>query len=194
MARKKGTFTSRTKARKRAADVVFEANQRRMDRSPQALRELLAERQLVTTAETELPAYAVEIVEGVADNLGRLDQLISRRAKVPSLDRLPGVDLAIMRVAVWEMIANAEDVDPIVAISEAVAIAKSISTDRSPAFVNAVLDAVRADIRDEPDGGNNSDDQVEFPAAVVPSGGAQLKYSELESESEDYLDELLGEY
>lgn len=139
-------FTSRTKARKRAADVVFEADQRGMGRNPDVLRDLLRERRVITAALTPLPEYSIEIVEGVADNLKKIDSLLTAHAKVAGLDRLAAVDLAVMRVAVWEMIANSEDVPPIIAIDEAISIVKSISTDSSPNFVNAVLDAIRRDI------------------------------------------------
>ena len=139
-------FTSRTKARKRAADVVFEADQRGMGRDPEALRDLLRERRVITAAQTPLPEYSVQIIAGVADNLRRIDDLIEAHARVPGLDRVAAVDLAVMRVAVWEMLANSDDVSPIVAIDEAISIVRSISTDASPRFVNAVLDAIRKDI------------------------------------------------
>ena len=139
-------FTSRTKARKRAADVVFEADQRGMGRDPEVLRDLLRERRVITAAQTPLPEYSVQIVAGVADSLRRIDDLIEAHARVPGLDRVAAVDLAVMRVAVWEMLANSDDVSPIVAIDEAISIVRSISTDASPRFVNAVLDAIRKDI------------------------------------------------
>ena len=139
-------FTSRTKARKRAADVVFEADQRGMGRDPEALRDLLRERRVITAAQTPLPEYSIQIIAGVADNLRRIDDLIEAHARVPGLDRVAAVDLAVMRVAVWEMLANSDDVSPIVAIDEAISIVRSISTDASPRFVNAVLDAIRKDI------------------------------------------------
>ncbi len=106
---------------------------------------LLAERRLLTAAQTPLPEYSQTIVAGIADNLQHIDNAIQRHSKIKDLDRLPSADLAVLRVAVWEMIFNSEDLDPIIAIDEAVAIVKSISTDRSPAFVNAVLDAIRKD-------------------------------------------------
>ena len=139
-------FTSRTKARKRAADVVFEADQRGMGRDPEALRDLLRERRVITAAQTPLPEYSIQIIAGVADSLRRIDDLIEAHARVPGLDRVAAVDLAVMRVAVWEMLANSVDVSPIVAIDEAISIVRSISTDASPRFVNAVLDAIRKDI------------------------------------------------
>lgn len=139
-------FTSRTKARKRAADVVFEADQRGMGRDPQVLFDLLRERKVLTAALTPLPEYSVQIIDGVARHLRRIDGLISTHAKVSGLDRIPAVDLAVLRVAVWEMLENSQDVPPLVAIDEAISIVKSISTDASPGFVNAVLDAVRREV------------------------------------------------
>lgn len=142
----KHQFTSRTKARKRAADVVFEADQRGMGSNPEVLRDLLRERKVITAALTPLPDYSIRIIEGVAQELRRIDTLIDDHADVAGLDRIPAVDLAVMRVAVWEMLANQEDVPAVIAIDEAISIVKSISTDASPNFVNAVLDAVRKEI------------------------------------------------
>ena len=139
-------FTSRTKARKRAADVVYEADQRGMGSNPDVLRDLLRERRVITAAQTPLPEYSIQIIAGVADSLRRIDDLIEAHARVPGLDRVAAVDLAVMRVAVWEMLANSDDVSPIVALDEAISIVRSISTDASPRFVNAVLDAIRKDI------------------------------------------------
>ena len=142
---RKHAFTSRTKARKRAVDVVFEADQRGMGRNPDILRDLLRERKVVTAAQTPLPEYSVTIIAGVADNLSRIDRLISAHAK-DGIDRIAAVDLATMRVATWEILENNADVPAIIAIDEAISIVKSISTDASPAFVNAVLDAIRKDV------------------------------------------------
>ena len=142
---KQHRFTSRTKARKRAADVVFEADQRGMGSNPDVLRDLLRERRVITAAQTPLPEFSIQIIAGVADNLRRIDSLISAHARVPGLDRIAAVDLAVMRVAVWEMLEN-DEVSPIIVIDEAISIVRSISTDTSPSFVNAVLDAIRKDI------------------------------------------------
>ena len=142
---KQHRFTSRTKARKRAADVVFEADQRGMGSNPDVLRDLLRERRVITAAQTPLPEFSIRIIAGVADNLRRIDSLISAHARVPGLDRIAAVDLAVMRVAVWEMLEN-DEVSPIIVIDEAISIVRSISTDASPRFVNAVLDAIRKNI------------------------------------------------
>lgn len=178
MNKKAKGFTARTKARKRAIDVLFEADQRNLDKSAYQLRDLLAQRQEVTAAQTPLPVYSRQIVEGVAENLSTIDALIDRYADVDRLDRVPAVDLAAMRVAIWEMLGN-PDMDPIVAIDEAVSIVKSISTDKSPAFVNAILDNIR---KNEATWGNSSS----------LSGASDVK-SEIAAD-EDEWDELLGEY
>lgn len=165
-------FTSRTKARKRAADVVFEADQRGMGRDPEVLRDLLRERRVITAAQTPLPEYSVQIIAGVADSLRRIDDLIEAHARVPGLDRVAAVDLAVMRVAVWEMLANSDDVSPIVAIDEAISIVRSISTDASPRFVNAVLDAIRKDIASSWARRGGDDGDFDEAGAVRADGAA----------------------
>ncbi|WP_099332244.1 transcription antitermination factor NusB [Actinomyces minihominis] len=146
MAHERGRFTSRTKARKRAAEVLFEADQRGIISSQVDLLDLLEERKMVNSAPSPLPAYTVAIVEGVAGDLDSIDRFIRSHAKGAGIDRIPAVDLAVMRVAVWEMTSNSEQVPPISAIDEAVSVVKQISTDTSPAYVNAVLDAIRKEV------------------------------------------------
>ncbi len=142
---RKYQFTSRTKARKRAADVVYEADQRGMGRNATVLRDLLMERKVLTAALTPLPDYSIQIVEGVADELYRIDRLIDAHAHT-GVERIPAVDRAVLRVAVWEMLENTDEVPPVIAIDEAISIVKSISTDESAGFVNAILDAIRRDM------------------------------------------------
>ena len=160
---KQHRFTSRTKARKRAADVVYEADQRGMGSNPDVLRDLLRERRVITAAQTPLPEFSIQIIAGVADNLRRIDSLISAHARVPGLDRIAAVDLAVMRVAVWEMLEN-DEVSPIIVIDEAISIVRSISTDTSPSFVNAVLDAIRKDLA-SPAWSRRSGDDGDFDEA-----------------------------
>ncbi|MCI6557267.1 transcription antitermination factor NusB [Schaalia hyovaginalis] len=197
-------FTSRTKARKRAADVVFEADQRGMGRNPEVLRDILRQRRAVTAAQTPLPEYSVRIVEGVADHLRRIDDLISARAKVAGLDRVAAVDLAVMRVAVWEMLENSEDVPAVIAIDEAISIVKSLSTESAPSFVNAVLDAIRKDIeapawsRRSSESGGASSSAEDGPIGEAAQDGAETPVEtsaeEMSVEDLEELDELLGEY
>lgn len=148
MAHERGKFTSRTKARKRAAEVLFEADQKGIITSPGDLLGLLEERKYTTAAPSPLPPYAIRIIEGVAANQAAIDDLLARHAKGGGLDRIPAVDLAVLRVGVWELIANAEEVPPITAIDEAVAVVSQLSTDTSAAYVNAVLDATRKGLED----------------------------------------------
>ena len=193
-------FTSRTKARKRAADVVFEADQRGMGRNPDVLRDLLRQRKVITAAETPLPEYSSQAIEGVADNLRRIDDLIEKHANVAGLDRIAGVDLAVMRVGVWEMLDN-DDVANIIAIDEAIAIVKSISGDGAPQFVNAVLDAIRRELEASPWSRRSCDNDadVSAPGDDAPSlagsdEDTSPKTHDLSVDELEELDELLDEY
>ncbi len=129
-------MAARTKARKRAVDVLYEADVRGRDR-----RALLAER--VADGNPPVPEHAVRLVEGVEEHARRIDALIDAHASGWSLDRLPDVDRAILRMAVYELLW-AEDVPDAVVIDEAVELAKTLSTDDSPAYVNGVLGAILA--------------------------------------------------
>ena len=122
---------ARSKARKRALDVLFEADQRGLDAVA-----VLAER--VRRADPPVPEYAVEIVEGVTAQRERIDELLATYAQGWTVDRMPGVDRALLRLSAWELLYN-DDVPDAVAIDEAVELARSLSTDESPAFVNGLL-------------------------------------------------------
>src|SRR3954467_11169414 len=122
---------ARTKARKRALDILFEADQRGLDAAG-----VLAER--VRRADPPVPEYAVEIVEGVGAHLERIDELLATYAQGWAVDRMPGVDRALLRLSAWELLWN-DEVPDAVAIDEAVELARSLSTDESPAFVNGLL-------------------------------------------------------
>jgi transcription antitermination protein NusB len=129
-------MAARSKARKRAVDVLYEADVR--SRDPLAvLRERLAD------ATPPVPEHTVRLVEGVAEHSARIDALIDAHATGWSIDRLPDVDRAILRMAVFELLW-ADDVPDAVVIDEAVELAKALSTDDSPAYVNGVLGAILA--------------------------------------------------
>jgi N utilization substance protein B len=127
---------ARTKARKRAVDVLYEADLRGRDRM-EVLRERIAD------ANPPVPDHTVRLVEGVEEHAGRIDELIDTHARGWSLDRLPDVDRAILRMSVFELLW-ADDVPAPVVIDEAVQLARTLSTDDSPAFVNGVLGAIAA--------------------------------------------------
>jgi N utilization substance protein B len=122
---------ARSKARKRALDVLFEAEQRD---SP--VLDLLAER--ITLGSPPVPGYATDLVRGVAVHAARIDELISQYAQGWTLDRMPAVDRNVLRIGVYELLW-ADDVPDAVAINEAVLLAQDLSTDASPAFVNGLL-------------------------------------------------------
>lgn len=122
---------ARSKARKRALDVLFEADQRGLDPLT-----LLAER--VRRADPPVPQYAVEIVEGVCAQQERIDELLSTYAQGWVLERMPAVDRSLLRLSAWELLYN-DEVPDAVAIDEAVELAHALSTDESPAFVNGLL-------------------------------------------------------
>src|SRR5690606_32179680 len=129
-------FGARHKARKRAVDLLFEAEAR--DIHPV---DLAAERVELAVADDQVapvPPYTRTIVGGVAAHLDETDRVIGEHLHEWTLDRLPAVDRAILRIAVWELF-HATDVPPVVAVDEAVELAKQLSTDDSPAFVNGVL-------------------------------------------------------
>ncbi len=122
---------ARSKARKRALDVLFEAELRGLP-----VLELLAER--ITLGDPPVPDYAADLVRGVAVHIAQIDELISAHAEDWTLDRMPAVDRNVLRIGVYELLW-APDVPDGVVISEAVLLASDLSTDASPPFVNGLL-------------------------------------------------------
>ena len=125
---------ARRKARKRALDVLYEADLR-----SESITKVLAE--TVTRMEGPRPGYldyAIELVEGVVAHLERIDELIASYAEGWTLRRMPAVDRNLARIAVFELLYQ-DDIDSLVAISEAVELAGQISTDDSPRFLGGVL-------------------------------------------------------
>lgn len=131
-------MAARRRARRRALDVLFEADQKGRGTDPRALEELLAERRRLTVAQGDFPDYAGEIVEGVAARVDEIDELLTTYSQGWTLDRMPSVDRALLRLAVWELLYN-DDVPDAVVIDEAVDMAGELSTDDSPSFVNGIL-------------------------------------------------------
>lgn len=123
---------ARTKARKRALDILFEAEARGED----ALAVLAARRE--TDDAPPVQDYAARLVEGVATHRDRIDQLIAEHAEGWDVDRMPAVDRGLLRLGIYELLW-VDDVDDPVAITEAVELARTLSTDDSPRYVNGVL-------------------------------------------------------
>jgi transcription antitermination protein NusB len=129
----------RHQARKRAVDLLFEAEARGLTPVEAAdVRTALAE---AKPDVAPLNPYTVTVARGVSEHAAHLDDLIASHLQGWALERLPAVDRAILRVAVWELL-HADDVPGPVAVDEAVQLAKELSTDDSPGFVNGVLGQV----------------------------------------------------
>ena len=129
-------MSARTKARKRALDVLFSADVR--DISISDALEAEAERAASEPERSASWLYAREILDGVIDHSVEIDETIETYARGWSLERMPAVDRAIVRIAVWEILYNPE-VPGAVAVDEAVEAAKTLSTEESSSYVNGLL-------------------------------------------------------
>jgi len=126
-------MSARSKARKRALDILFEAEQRGMNAET-----LLAGRLADPGTEAPLNEYTVELVQGVVRKWTPINELLSTYSQGWTIERMPAVDRAILRIGTFEIV-YADGVPDAVAISEAVSLATSLSTDDSPSFVNGLL-------------------------------------------------------
>ncbi|MGO4186696.1 transcription antitermination factor NusB [Pseudarthrobacter sp. TAF60_1] len=124
-------MSARGKARNRALDVLFEAEQR----SVSAFDVLRARREMTDQI---INPYTLEIVEGVISQQTAIDEFLETYSQGWTLERMPSVDRVILRIGTWELLYN-DDVPDGVAVSEAVALAKTLSTDESPSFINGLL-------------------------------------------------------
>jgi len=129
-------LSARSKARKRALDILFQSDVRGDDLAGTLATE--AKRAASEPAREASWLYAREIVDGVIDNRDEIDEQIVTNARDWKLDRMPAVDRAILRIAVWELRHN-DEVPTAVVIDEAVELAKEFSTDESGSFVHGVL-------------------------------------------------------
>lgn len=123
--------SARRKARKRALDVLYESDIRTCD--PREVMRFRQERDEPPVAE-----YTLELVEGVCTYRARIDELLSTYAEGWTLSRMAVVDRNILRIAVYELMWRNDVPDP-VAVDEAVSLARELSTDESPNFVNGLL-------------------------------------------------------
>lgn len=123
--------SARSKARRRALDILFEAEQREVS----ALSALTARRE---KTDQIINPYTVDLVEGVTTMAEEIDEFLQTYSQGWTLERMPAVDRIILRVGTWELLYN-DDVPDGVAVSEAVELAKILSTDESPQFINGLL-------------------------------------------------------
>ena len=129
-------MSARTKARKRAVELLFEAEQRGVN-----VADLLTERVQTPTTQHPLPEYTAEMVRGVVAHWGEINEALTTYSQGWALERMPSVDRAVLRVGAWEIVWN-DDVPDKVAIAEAVELAGALSTDESPRFVGGLLGRV----------------------------------------------------
>ncbi|MGO1769925.1 MAG: transcription antitermination factor NusB [Microbacterium sp.] len=129
-------MSARTKARKRALDILFSADVRQQ--APAVALAAAAERAANEPARESSWLYAREIVDGVIDNAEEIDEQIATHSRDWRIERMPTVDRVLLRIGAWEILFN-DEVPTAVAINEAVELAKEFSTDESRAFVHGVL-------------------------------------------------------
>ncbi|QPP09858.1 transcription antitermination factor NusB [Streptomyces bathyalis] len=129
-------MAARNKARKRAFQIIFEADQR--DSTPTAVMQDWIRHAGTDERQPPVSEYTMQLIEGYAENAERIDELISTYSVGWTLDRMPAVDRSILRLSAYELIWS-EDVPEAVVIDEALDIAREFSTDESPPFINGLL-------------------------------------------------------
>ena len=122
---------ARSKARKRALDVLYAAEMR--GEEPTAALE-----RAIAAGEGPTNDYTSALVRGVVEHRSRIDELLAEYSEGWTLDRMPAVDRNVLRLGVFELMW-ADDVPDAVAVTEAIALVRDLSTDESPGFVNGIL-------------------------------------------------------
>lgn len=127
-------MSARSKARKRALDILY-ASDMRSESPVEALDRAIADGEAPTND------YTATIVRGVVEHQEHIDELLSSYSEGWTLARMPAVDRNVLRLGVWELL-YADDVPDAVAVSEAMALVTDLSTDESPQFVNGILGSI----------------------------------------------------
>ena len=125
---------ARSKARKRALDILYAAELRGEEPTSALDRAIEA-------GEGPTNDYTADLVRGVAEHRARIDELLADYSEGWTLDRMPAVDRNVLRLGVFELMW-ADDVPDAVAVTEAIALVRDLSTDESPAFVNGILGTI----------------------------------------------------
>ena len=129
-------MSARSKARKRALDALFAS-----DLTGESALDALKRTELESRereSQTAIFDYAETLVSGYLANKDRIDSRLQGLAEGWTLERMPNVDRAILRLSAWELLYN-EEIPSEVAISEAVSLASELSTEESPKFINGIL-------------------------------------------------------
>jgi len=129
---------ARSKARKRALDILFASELRSED-------PVTALDRAVEAGEGPTNEYTSALVRGVVEHQARIDELLESYSKGWTLSRMPAVDRNVLRIGVYELLWGDDDVPEAVAMSEALHLVQDLSTDESPAFVNGILGSVARD-------------------------------------------------
>jgi N utilization substance protein B len=127
-------MAARSKARKRALDLLYASDLRRESAT-------VALDRAIEEGDSPTNAYTADLVRGVVEHLARIDEVLASYSEGWTLDRMPAVDRSLLRLGAYEVLYGAGVPGP-VAVSEAVALAQDLSTDESPGFVNGILGAV----------------------------------------------------
>lgn len=128
-------MSARSKARKQTLDILYEADIRGT-----APLDILTARDVEEEGAQARPIreYTRELITGVSENRRKIDELIATYAQGWDMDRLPAVDRNIMRLALFEILWI-QDLADAIAIDEALALAKELSTDESAGYIHGVL-------------------------------------------------------
>jgi N utilization substance protein B len=129
---------ARSKARKRALDILFASELRSED-------PVVALERAIEAGEGPTNDYTSTLVRGVVEHLDRIDEVLTTYSKRWTLSRMPAVDRNVLRIGVYELLWGDEDVPETVAVSEALHLVQDLSTDDSPAFVNGLLGSIMRD-------------------------------------------------
>jgi N utilization substance protein B len=129
---------ARSKARKRALDILFASELRSED-------PVVALERAIEAGEGPTNDYTSTLVRGVVEHRERIDEVLTTYSKGWTLSRMPAVDRNVLRIGVYELLWGDDDVPDTVAVSEALHLVQDLSTDDSPAFVNGLLGSVQRD-------------------------------------------------
>ncbi|WP_300044976.1 transcription antitermination factor NusB [Nocardioides sp. P5_E3] len=131
-------MAARSKARKRALDILFASELRSED-------PVVALERAIEAGEGPTNDYTTTLVRGVVEHRERIDEVLTTYSKGWTLSRMPAVDRNVLRIGVYELLWGDDDVPDTVAVSEALHLVQDLSTDDSPAFVNGLLGSVQRD-------------------------------------------------
>ena len=131
-------MAARSKARKRALDILFASELRSED-------PVVALDRAIEAGEGPTNDYTTTLVRGVVEHRERIDEVLTTYSKGWTLSRMPAVDRNVLRIGVYELLWGDDDVPHSVAVSEALHLVQDLSTDDSPAFVNGLLGSIQRD-------------------------------------------------